>query len=232
MHAGAPKFAQIFFFWSYRLRVCSSYWRKYFVVEEPWYIQLYSSDLNTALYCNAVLHCNNALYLNTSLYPNTALYCNIVIHSILILLFIVTLHCIVILNCIAILHCIITVQYIAPVGITRWILPQLTFLAGFLLQFSAVGDSEAAAVLLSNKRKQSLVSYIIKEKCSPAPPQLLCHAQGRPRGGRCYPWPSYNTNVTLTLAHLLEMAQGTLLECWNSADWWLLVKDCTQNIRG
>ena len=52
MYAGAPKFAQEFFFWSYHLRVCSSNYRKYFVVEEHWYGQLYSSDRRTdGLYC-------------------------------------------------------------------------------------------------------------------------------------------------------------------------------------
>ena len=44
MYAGAPKFAQEFFFWSFHSRVCSSNWRKYLVVELHWYAQLYSSD--------------------------------------------------------------------------------------------------------------------------------------------------------------------------------------------
>ena len=43
MYAGGPKFAQEIFFWSYHLRVCSSSFRKYFVVKEHWYLQLYSS---------------------------------------------------------------------------------------------------------------------------------------------------------------------------------------------
>ena len=34
MYTGAPKFAQELFFWSYHLRVCSSNYRKYVVVEE------------------------------------------------------------------------------------------------------------------------------------------------------------------------------------------------------
>jgi hypothetical protein len=42
MYARA-KFAQELFFWSYHLRVCSSSYRKYFVVEEHKYIQLSSS---------------------------------------------------------------------------------------------------------------------------------------------------------------------------------------------
>ena len=43
MYAGAPKIAQELFFWSYHLRVCSSYWRKYFAVEKHWYVPLYSN---------------------------------------------------------------------------------------------------------------------------------------------------------------------------------------------
>ena len=43
MYAGPPKIAQELFFWGYHLRVCSSYWQKYFVVEEHWYVQQYSS---------------------------------------------------------------------------------------------------------------------------------------------------------------------------------------------
>ena len=45
MYAGPPKFAQELFFWSYHLRVRSSNYRKYLVVEEHWYVQLYSSDI-------------------------------------------------------------------------------------------------------------------------------------------------------------------------------------------
>ena len=45
MYARAPKFAQKLIFWSYHLRVCSPNWRKYFVVEEHWYVQLSSSVL-------------------------------------------------------------------------------------------------------------------------------------------------------------------------------------------
>ena len=44
VYAGAPKFPQELFFWSYYLRVCSSYWRKHLVVMEHWSVQLYSSD--------------------------------------------------------------------------------------------------------------------------------------------------------------------------------------------
>ena len=47
MYSGAPKFAQEFFFWSYHLRVCSFNYRKYFVVEEHRYVQLYSNDITT-----------------------------------------------------------------------------------------------------------------------------------------------------------------------------------------
>ena len=38
MYAGPPKIAQELFFWSYHLRVSSSNWRKYFVVEAHYYI--------------------------------------------------------------------------------------------------------------------------------------------------------------------------------------------------
>ena len=43
MYAGPPKIAQVLFLWSYHLRVSSSNWRKYFVVEAHWYIQRYTS---------------------------------------------------------------------------------------------------------------------------------------------------------------------------------------------
>ena len=43
MYAGAPKIAQELFFWSYHLKVGSSYWRKYFAVEKHGYVQLYTS---------------------------------------------------------------------------------------------------------------------------------------------------------------------------------------------
>ena len=43
MYAGPPKIAQELLFCSYHLRVSSSNWRKYFFVEEHWYIQLYTS---------------------------------------------------------------------------------------------------------------------------------------------------------------------------------------------
>ena len=45
MYAGPPKIAQELFFLSHPLRVCSSNGRKYFVVEEHWYVQLSSSEL-------------------------------------------------------------------------------------------------------------------------------------------------------------------------------------------
>ena len=44
MYAGPPKIAQELYFLSYHLRVSSSNWRKYFVVEKHWYIQPYTSD--------------------------------------------------------------------------------------------------------------------------------------------------------------------------------------------
>ena len=47
IYAWAPKNAQALVFWSYHLRVYSSHWRKYFVVEEQWYVWLYSSVQST-----------------------------------------------------------------------------------------------------------------------------------------------------------------------------------------
>ena len=57
MYAGAPKFAQELFFWSCHLRVCSSYWRKYVVVGEHWYVQLYSSEQPTTLLTGHPIFC-------------------------------------------------------------------------------------------------------------------------------------------------------------------------------
>ena len=72
---------------------------------------------------------------------------------------IVILHCVGLLQCIAILHCIATLQcivkvyYIAPVGITRWRLPQLTFLAGFLLQWSGEGGLWGCCSFIEQQEK-------------------------------------------------------------------------------
>ena len=49
MYAGASKIAQELFFWSYHLRVGSSYGRKYFAVEKHCYVQLYTSVTPTVL---------------------------------------------------------------------------------------------------------------------------------------------------------------------------------------
>ena len=73
IHAGAPKFAQELFFWSYRLRVCSSYWRKYFVVEDHCYIQLYSSAvLDVNCFGNFIRH---TPHISTDPFLKYTVYC-------------------------------------------------------------------------------------------------------------------------------------------------------------